>query len=366
VLDAIGGGDNGGGGGGGGGQLPPLAGPGFNPISPVRVIDSRNTGAVQAGQTITVPLGSRMPAGATGVVLNVTAVDPLATGYLSVYPCGGTSTTVSNVNYVAGRTVPNAVIVGLGAAQSVCVFSSATTNVLVDLTGSFSGGFNAVMPERLLDTRSTAPVAASTVQRVQVAGRAGIPAEANTAALNVTAVDPSSGGFLTVFPCGERPNTSSVNFAAGQVAPNFVVTELSATGEVCVFASASTQLLVDAFGWFSSGFDPVGPSRLLDTRPNSVAAGSVTRVRVAGAGGVPADASAVALNLTMVDARGAGYATLFPCTATPPNTSTLNFAAGQTVANAGYVGLDATGDVCVFASVAGDLIVDVVGWFPKQ
>jgi hypothetical protein len=38
------------------------------------------------------------------------------------------------------------------------------------------------------------------------------------------------------------------------------------TGEVCVFTHASSHVLVDVAGWFSSGFNPVVPNRIVDTR----------------------------------------------------------------------------------------------------
>ena len=70
--------------------------------------------------------------------------------------------------------------------------------------------------------------------------------------LNVTAVDPSADGFFTVFPCGTRPGSSSVNYSTGQTVANAVITPVSATGSVCFYSQNPTDLVVDVNGWFSN------------------------------------------------------------------------------------------------------------------
>ena len=93
-------------------------------------------------------------------------------------------------------------------------------------------------------------------------------------------------------------------------------------------------------------------------------AGSVTEVVVAGRGGVPVSASAVVLNVTMVDAVDAGFATVFPCGGAPPNASNLNYVSGQTVPNAVVAKVGVDGKVCVFTFAAAQLLVDVNGYIP--
>lgn len=70
--------------------------------------------------------------------------------------------------------------------------------------------------------------------------------------LNVTAVNPDLDGYLTVFPCGTRPDSSSVNYSTGQTVANAVITPVSATGTVCFFSQNPTDLVVDVNGWFSN------------------------------------------------------------------------------------------------------------------
>ena len=75
--------------------------------------------------------------------------------------------------------------------------------------------------------------------------------KAGAVTLNVTAVGPSAAGFLTVFPCGvAQPNSSNVNYVAGQIVPNAVITAVGASGKVCVFTPQATNLVVDVGGWF--------------------------------------------------------------------------------------------------------------------
>ena len=106
--------------------------------------------------------------------------------------------------------------------------------------------------------------------------------------------------------------------------------------------------------------DDVGtvvPARLLDTRSNGdtidglfqgagkVGAGTFTQVQITGRGGVPIDAVGVELNITAIQNEGRGFATLYPCTPTPPTASTLNYTPGVNIANATTVALNSSGEV---------------------
>ena len=91
--------------------------------------------------------------------------------------------------------------------------------------------------------------------------------------------------------------------------------------------------------------------------------GSVTVVKVGGRGNIPASASAATLNVTVVDARAPGYATIYPCGTTPPNASNLNFTAGQTIPNAVITKLAANGTVCIYTSQPAHFLVDTTGAF---
>ena len=98
-------------------------------------------------------------AGVGAVVVNVTVAGASAAGYVTVFPSGEVRPLASNLNYTAGETVPNLVVVKVGADGAIDLFNAfGTTDVVVDVTGWFpvsgSAGFVGVSPARLLDTRS--------------------------------------------------------------------------------------------------------------------------------------------------------------------------------------------------------------------
>ena len=169
---------------------------------------------------------------------------------------------------------------------------------------------------------------------------------------------------------------AAVAMAAATVSTLGLVRPVDAGGSATAAAAAGRAASVAAVAADGSSFVGLAPVRLADSRPGGVtvdgvlsggdgrAAGSVMVVPVAGRAGVPGGAAAVALNVTVTDAAGAGYATVYPCGSLPPNASNLNFVAGQTIANAVVVKVGDGGSVCVFVSQATQLIVDVGGYFP--
>lgn len=247
----------------------------YTPLVPARVLDTRaggstidglavGDGPIGAEVTYRFPVAGRggVPAGAAAVSLNVTAVDPQAAGYATVWPCDEVRPNASNLNYGAGATIPNAVLTKLDGEGQICIAPSATTDVLVDVNGAFAGTdtFEALVPARLADTRpggttidgqsaGEGVVAANGTLSVQVAGRGGLAADSGAASLNVTAVDPGEAGYLTVWPCDRpQPNASNLNYAQGQTIPNAVLSQVGADGRVCIFTSAPTHVLVDVTG----------------------------------------------------------------------------------------------------------------------
>ena len=125
-----------------------LPGSTYFPISPVRVLDTRagvGTPGGAIGQlgtqgVIDVPISgvAGVPGNATGVVLNVTAADsPGPESYLTLYPTGTTRPVASNLNFVAGETIPNLVIVRLGGGKVSIYNNLGSTNVIADIQGWF-------------------------------------------------------------------------------------------------------------------------------------------------------------------------------------------------------------------------------------
>lgn len=381
----------------------------YNPLVPGRILDTRQQpgittidgqglghGVVAGGSEIQVQVGGRagVPANASAVVLNVTVTGAQGASFVTVYPCGATRPTTSNLNFTLGQTIPNAVIAKLGSSGTVCIYTNATTDLIADVNGYFPAGssYQPIVPARLLETRtdpgsSTVDgqglghglVASGTEIELQVAGRAGVPATASAAVLNVTVTGAQADGYVTVYPCGAtRPTTSNLNYSAGQTIPNAVISKLGSNGKICIYANGTTHVLADINGYFpaTSNYKPIVPGRILDTRtdPGSitidgqgrghgvVAGGTEIELQVAGRAGVPANATSAVLNVTVTGASGDGYVTVYPCGATRPTTSNLNYTLGQTIPNAVVAKLGTAGKVCLYANSTTHLIADVNGY----
>jgi Fibronectin type III domain len=220
------------------------------------------------------------------------------------------------------------------------------------------------LPQRVLDTRATGgPIAAGAVRAVQVVAITGAATEAVAAiSLNLTAADPTGPGYLTAWPCdGSAPTTSSVNYDGGEHGvPNHVIVPVSADGTVCILAGVNaTDVVVDVDGWFSraSGLTPERPHRALDTRTTT---GPTTDVAVLVA---PPGARAAIVNITAAGGSAtAGYVTAYPCGASLPLVSNVNFGRGQTVANSAVAPVASDGSLCLHAYAATNLVVDVAGY----
>lgn len=269
-----------------------------------------------AGVDAQLPDGSdiTVPDDAAAVAVNVTVARASSSGYATVWPCGTDRPNASNVNYEAGNPTGNGVVAPVGDDGTICVYTSATADVLVDLAGYFDGSapaaaatddaddavvdaalagvgpaFVAATPTRLIDTRTEIGGPAGRVDpseplRVPVLGAQldaeptgggsdtlTVPDDASAVAMNLTIVGPSAGGYATVWPCGaDRPNASNVNFAAGRNRANSVIVPIGDDGDVCVHVSSSAHVIADVSGWFRGGADAsfTGsvPERLVDTR----------------------------------------------------------------------------------------------------
>lgn len=144
-------------------DVQPLASSLITPLSPTRAVDTRGGSPLQAGWVGTAVIGGMfgVPLTAAGVVLNVTATQPVGGGHLRVYPCGQAVPNASTLNYAAGASVANSSIVALGTQGKICVFSPTQTHVIVDVTGYFPAGaaLSTLPPVRVADTRPGRPVA---------------------------------------------------------------------------------------------------------------------------------------------------------------------------------------------------------------
>ncbi|MCO1596806.1 right-handed parallel beta-helix repeat-containing protein [Micromonospora sp. RHAY321] len=284
---------------------------------------------------------------------------------------------------LAGSPVHEQTVRRAGQA-CVRVYASANGFRVVPEFDLYKGGctvvgarYNPVTPTRLLDTRSgigtstSVPVAPNAEVLLPVPSIGGVPAaDISAVVLNVTATQPTTGGFLTVYPDGTPlPSASSVNFVANETVPNLVTIPL--TNGTIRFRNSSggtVHVLADLQGWFGatgSGFKPLNPVRVADSREGT--AGPYlpdTSRQIDLSSRLPVDATAAVLNVTVTAPTAAGVLKVFPGGSLVPVASNLNFAAGQTIPNLVMVPV-VNGKVNIYNQSSGTVhvIADLAGWF---
>lgn len=329
---------------------------GFEPLVPARILDTRDgtgapAGPVGPGGVIELVVAGRggVPSiGAGAVVLNVVATEPSADSYLTAWPTGVDRPLAANLNIAAGQTVGNLVVVKVGAGGRVSLYNlSGRTHLVADVQGWFpeGGALSPMTPSRLLDTRTGigAPIGAvgpGSVTRLQVAGRAGMPATGvGAVVLNVAVTQPSAAGYLTVYPTGvDRPLAANLNMRTGQTVPNLVIAKVGTDGRINLFNyGGSTHIVADVAGWFPATANGAGTT--IDVRPGTVLAGAGDVVAVTGAsdtGGTiilaaSADVPPVGGHLAVAPHPAAPDGVFGKVTATTPNadgTTTVTFVPG--------------------------------------
>ncbi len=379
----------------------------FTPVDPVRILDTRDgTGVADQrpgprGAGIVTELdvtgvGGVPDAGVGAVVLNLTVTEATGNGYVTVYPCGNARPLASNVNVRRGVNVANLVTAKVGTDGKVCFFTSTQTQLVADVSGWYADNFAAVPgfryrqldPARIIDTRdgtgletrAIGPLVAGEILALTIPGAGGVPSDSDARAvtMNVTVADSTGAGFISVFPCDRvRPTVSNLNFdPSDPTVSNLVTVRLSSTGQVCFFASVATELIVDVQGYFAPLadvlFTAVSPVRVLDTRdgtgvvgsrPARLGRGEVIQLQVTGTNGVPTNAVAVMLNVTITEAAGPGFVTAWPCGKARPLASFLNFIRTVDRANLTPVRVGFGGKVCLYVSEGTQLVADLNGYF---
>jgi uncharacterized protein (DUF1501 family) len=245
--------------------------------------------------------------------------------------------------------------------------------------------FVPMTPDRLFDTRTgvggrVGALGPGESWTANVAGRVGIPADAVAVVLNVAATEQTTSSFVTLWPAGKsRPNTANLNIDPGPAVANLTTVALGSNGAICVYNNAgTTHLIADVSGYFRAGSNvglvPLTPDRLLDTRYfvggtfGPVGPRAAIDVQVTGRGGVPANATAVVLNVTVTDASEESYITVWPTGKARPTASSGNFGRGDTRGNLVMCPIGAGGKVSIYQENGyASLIADVLGaYVPGQ
>lgn len=239
----------------------------FTPIVPARLIGG-TTASAYGTVPVTVSGQAGIPASGVGAgAFNVTVASPTKPGYITAYPNGATRPNASNVNFLAKQSIANAATTKLGTDGKLALYNGAagTTKLYADVAGWFkdgtptvAGGFSALAPARILDTRNgigaaKAQIGAGKTLTLTVAGAGGVPSSnADSAVLNVTVTRPGASGYVTAYPTGgARPNASNVNFVAGRTIPNLVTVKMGG-GKVTFYNGATkpVDIVADVAGWY--------------------------------------------------------------------------------------------------------------------
>ena len=373
------------------------SGLGFIPVTPCRLVDTRQTNGplggpiMTAGSTRSFALATAscgLPSNASAYSLNVTVVPKAKLNYLTLWATGQSQPAVSTLNSPAGQVVANAAIVPAGLSGAVSVYVTDETEVIIDVNGYFAPAtastltFVPVTPCRAEDTRKTTIMAANTSRSFPIPSSAcSIPSTAAAYSLNATVVPSVPLNYLTLYPTGgTQPGVSTLNSPTGQTVANAALVPAGTSGAVTAYVTNQTNLILDINGYFTSTpaaplvFHTVTPCRVADTRTATgslggpiMAANSTRSFPVpSSACGLPSNATAYALNVTVVPAAKLNYLTLWPAGQSQPTVSTLNSPAGQVVANAALVPAGTNGALDVYVTDQTHVILDVVGYFSAQ
>ena len=237
--------------------------------------------------------------------------------------------------------------------------------------------------QRVLDTRNPGQsiVEAGGTKAIMLTGPIGVlfNASVTAAVVNVTVVGPAAPGYWTLWPTGQaRPNASQLNiddyistFGGAVAVPNLVTVPV-VNGGITVYSSAGGHVVVDLVGYYtpsvtsspssSSGrlVSRPAPTRIYDSRSASVMiAGETRTISVPDSVGT----SAVVLGVTVIG-LSEGYWQIFPKGNSKPLSSNLNsFTIGAISANQVIASVNQNGEIDVFSSGGGHLIVDLIGSF---
>ncbi len=207
----------------------------------------------------------------------------------------------------------------------------------------------------------------------------GIPSTAAGYSLNVAVVPRGTLGFLTLWPSGQsQPLVATLNSLDGRVKSNAAIVPAGLNGAVSVFATDTTDVILDINGYFVAessptalAFYPLTPCRIADTRnataplggPSLTAQSTRSFPILESSCGLPSNAQAYSLNFAALPNGPLGFLTAWPAGLPQPLVASLNALTGTVTANAVIVPAGANGAVDVFTTNDTDLVIDINGYF---
>lgn len=344
--------------------------------------------SMTAGQTQTVQATGTawIPADAKAVLLDVTVSHGTAPSTFLTLWGSGLRPGTSNINAEAEKTTQNTAVVQLSDAGTLQIYnnSGSITAALNPMgyfvvdDGSATAGFVAKNPVRVLDTRNTAAVPAGGTLDIQVAGVAGVPADASAVFVNLIAVTPTVSGSVTITQRGLSPGGAGPTYTAGGSVAQAVSVKPDMSGWATIKnfqASGSIHVLLDIQGYFTSDpttAEPFRPTtaRVYDSRKpgmTPIAPGETRNIELGCVSGLPAGGmTAVFANVTVISPPTNGALRVWSPEETEPSVNNVIFTAGATHATLLATKVSSEGEIVVrnpLSTQALNFYIDVQGWF---
>ena len=348
--------------------------------------------AAGAAIAVTVTGADGVPSDATSVVVNVNAINASAAGYLTDYDSDNADPDVASVGVRPGVNTNQTDTVPVSSTGTISFanHTSGSLDIAVSVTGYYTGGSDTSAGDtyrdaawnEIVDTTtglgtSEAPIPAGGSITVQVGGEGGIESGADTAVVQLTALNATATGFLTAYAAGSSdPGVSVLSYDSDLTYANLAYAPLSSAGQLTIanHGSAPVDLTVVTRGYFmppaystvGGEYDPVGPVTVYGAGGGTALAGnSSVTFQVAGTAGLPATGlNEVAEHVIVTSPAASGSLDVYRGGATDSHQATMSFLADDNT-DVGYQDsilsqVSPTGEETVTNESPGALTLQVV------
>src|SRR5918993_846563 len=236
------------------------------------IVDDAGREVEECGRATLPAAGTRLlveltpPAGAVAAMINLTATEGAAPGYLTLEDCGPRSgpRTTSALTYAAGQSVAAMAIVPISSTGRFCLYRSSAVHSVVDVTAYLGSAgerlwYQPSTPTRLTDTRvvgACPPGQACTPGMVPAFTKQLVPTGSNDARIvNLTVVDSRAPGWLQVGRCadvGPEGKFSNLNVGDAGARANMALVPAGDSG-TCALGMSTAHVIVDELGRLSTG-----------------------------------------------------------------------------------------------------------------
>lgn len=304
------------------------------PVKPRVIWDSKKPTVGTKPMGLAVAGKGGIPTNASAAVLSIRVLNSTADGDLIVEAYRGNAK-LATQQFVKGGSVSITTVVPVSSGAIQFRTTAGTARVIVSavgyLTSSGADGIDALSPQTIWDSRSAK--VGRTPTSLAVAGVGGVPSDATAAVLTVQVVSPTASGQLLVEPHGDSTNVGVQQFTKGRSISATVVVPLRDGAVQFRLSAGEARLIVATQGYLSptaaGRLTATNPKLIWDTRTARITP-SATAFAVAGRNEIPTDATAVLLNVEVVNPAAAGQLLVEPY-GTRSSVGLQQFAKGQSI-----------------------------------